>query len=113
MVVRNGHLPERQIQTGLGQVSVKMPRARDKGGSGLRFTSKILPPYLRRTKSIEELLPWLYLKGISTGDFSEALAALVDGWRESEASWTELLLDLRARGLQVGPELAPAERQTT
>ncbi len=181
MVVRNGHLPERQIQTGLGQVSVQMPRARDKSGSGLRFSSKILPPYLRRTKNIEELLPWLYLKGISTGDFSEALAALlgpdapglspstisrlkeswqeeltawqrrdlsgrrlvywwvdgvyvharmeeakqcmlvvigadetgrkelvalVDGWRESEASWTELLLDLKARGLEVGPELA-------
>ena len=76
-VVRNGHLPERQIQTGLGQVSVKMPRARDKGGSGIRFTSKILPPYLRRTKNIEELLPWLYLKGISTGDFNEALGALL------------------------------------
>ena len=76
-VVRNGHLPERQIQTGLGQVSVKMPRARDKRGSGVRFTSKILPPYLRRTKSVEELLPWLYLKGISTGEFSEALGALL------------------------------------
>ena len=76
-VVRNGYLPERQIQTGVGAVEVKAPRVRDKSGSGIRFTSKILPPYLRRTRSIEELLPWLYLKGISTGDFSEALAALL------------------------------------
>ena len=76
-VVRNGYLPERQIQTGVGAVEVKAPRVRDKSGSGIRFTSKILPPYLRRTRSIEELLPWLYVKGISTGDFSEALAALL------------------------------------
>jgi len=58
-------------------VPVKAPRIRDKSGSGIRFTSSILPPYLRRTKSLEELIPWLYLKGISTGDFSEALAALL------------------------------------
>ena len=77
VVVRNGYLPEREIQTGIGQVAVKAPRVRDKSGSGIRFTSNILPPYLRRTKSIEELIPWLYLKGISTGDFSEALAALL------------------------------------
>lgn len=70
LVVRNGHLPEREIQTGIGQVPVKAPRVRDKSGSGIRFTSSILPPYLRRTKSLEELIPWLYLKGISTGDFS-------------------------------------------
>jgi transposase-like protein len=76
-VVRNGYLPEREIQTGVGAVEVKAPRVRDRGGLGIRFTSKILPPYLRRTRSIEELLPWLYLKGISTGDFSEALAALL------------------------------------
>ena len=76
-VVRNGHLPEREIQTGVGQVPVKMPRVRDKSGSGIRFTSNILPPYLRRTKSIEELIPWLYLKGISTGDFAEALQSLL------------------------------------
>ena len=77
VVIRNGYLPERDIQTGIGAVPVKMPRVRDKSGSGIRFTSNILPPYLRRTKSIEELIPWLYLKGISTGDFSEALAALL------------------------------------
>jgi transposase-like protein len=78
-LVRHGHLPEREVQTGIGAVPVKVPRVRDRapGGEGLRFTSTILPPYLRRAKSIEELLPWLYLKGISSGDFSEALAALL------------------------------------
>ena len=84
-VVRNGYLPEREIQTGVGAVKVRQPRVRDRGaprdgGGGalaIRFTSSILPPYLRRTKSLDDLLPWLHLKGISTGDFSEALAALL------------------------------------
>ena len=75
-LVRNGYLPERTIQTSLGDVPVQAPRVRDRAGE-LRFSSAILPPYLRRTKTIEELLPWLYLKGISTGDFSEALSALL------------------------------------
>jgi len=184
-VVRHGHLPERLVQTGIGAVAVRAPRTRDRDPAGvggrIRFTSSILPPYLRRAKSVEELLPWLYLKGISTGDFSEALAALLgpdapglaastiarlkalwwdeyerwrrrdlsakryvyfwvdgiyfsprmdhdkqcvlviigadahghkdiiglaDGYRESEQSWKELLLDLKRRGLQSGPELA-------
>ncbi len=72
-MVRNGYLPERTIQTGLGDVGIKAPRMRDRTNK-IRLTSAILPPYLRRTKTIEELLPWLYLKGISTGDFLEALA---------------------------------------
>jgi putative transposase len=78
-VVRNGHLPERTITTGLGSVAVKQPRVQDRRPPQQRekFTSAILPPYLRKTKSVEELLPWLYLKGVSTGDFSEALAALL------------------------------------
>ncbi len=80
-IVRHGHLPERAVQTGIGAVRVRMPRVRDRdpdgAGGRIRFTSSILPPYLRRAKSIEELLPWLYLKGISTGDFGEALAALL------------------------------------
>jgi transposase-like protein len=183
-LVRNGHLPEREIQTGIGPVKVRMPRVRDTGAGAvgrIRFTSKILPPYLRRTRSLEELIPWLYLKGISTGDFSEALAALLgpdapslspssisrlkevwkdefgawqgrdlsrkryvyfwadgvyfnvrleedkqcilviigadesgrkelvgllDGYRESEQSWKELLLDLKRRGLEISPKLA-------
>ena len=70
------YLPERSIQTGLGNIEVKVPRAWDRGGE-IKFGSKVLPVYLRRTKSIEEFLPWLYLKGISTGDFSEALTAFL------------------------------------
>jgi putative transposase len=79
-VVRNGHAPERQLQTGIGPIAVRRPKVRDRGpdGSGrIRFTSAVLPAYLRRTKNVEELLPWLYLKGISTGQFEEALAALL------------------------------------
>jgi len=80
-VVRNGYHSEREIQTGLGQIAVRAPRIRDRQAESaedrIRFTSAILPPYLRRTKSIETLLPWLYLKGISTGDFTEPLAALL------------------------------------
>ncbi len=185
LVVRNGYAAERELQTGLGALAVKQPRVNDKrvddAGNRFRFTSQILPPYLRKTKSIEELIPWLYLRGISTGDFSQALTALLgpdapglsastvvrlkqvwqqdhkvwckqsladrryaywwvdgiyfnirleedrqcilvimgataegkkelvaiqDGFRESEQSWTELLLDLKARGLEAGPQLA-------
>ncbi len=184
-LVRNGFLPERVIQTGIGAVPVRQPRVRDRGAGGgsepIRFTSAVLPRYLRRSRSLDELLPWLYLKGISTGDFGEALAALLgpdapglsastigrlkevwqgeldawqardlagkryvyfwadgvyfnarldqerqcilvvvgadehgrkelvglsDGYRESEQSWRELLVDLRRRGLEIGPELA-------
>ena len=78
-LVRHGHLPEREVMTGVGSVPVKVPRVRDRGDGAekVRFTSSILPPYLRKAKSVEELLPWLYLKGISTGDFQEALAALL------------------------------------
>jgi len=190
MVVRNGHLPEREIQTGIGPVPVRQPRVNDRrvdeNGDRIRFTSEILPKYLRKTRSLEELIPWLYLKGISTGDFSQALVALLgpeapglsastvvrlkevwqveyeawskrslagkqyvyfwadgvyfnvrlggdgegqnrqcilvivgataegqkeivaiqDGYRESEQSWREVMLDLKARGLAEAPKLA-------
>jgi transposase-like protein len=78
-LVRHGHLPEREVMTGIGPVPVKVPRVRDRGTGDdrIRFRSSILPPWLRKAKSIEDLLPWLYLKGISTGDFQEALAALL------------------------------------
>jgi transposase-like protein len=183
-VVRNGYLPKRTIQTGIGGVEVQAPRVRDRAPEGaaekIHFTSRILPPYLRKTKSLEELIPWLYLKGISTGQFSEALRALLgtaapglsastvsrlkegwqqdyeawcrrdlggkryvylwadgvypnvrledspcllvvigatedgrkellaveDGYRESEESWRELLLNLKRRGLTETPLLA-------
>jgi len=79
LVVRNGYLPERTITTGIGPVEIKQPRVRDRRPPSEReqFTSAILPPYLRKTKSIEGLIPWLYLKGVSTGDFSEALSSLL------------------------------------
>ena len=185
-VVRNGHLPKRSIQTPIGHVQVRQPRVRDRrpGDEHQQFSSKILPPYLRKTKSLEDLIPWLYLKGVSTGDFTEALQALLgphakglgattitrlkagwereykdfsrrslaskryvyvwadgvyfnirledpnnarqcilvlmgataegkkeliavaDGYRESEQSWAELLLDVKARGLAIDPDLA-------
>ncbi len=179
-VVRNGYLPQRTIQTGIGDVEIKVPKVRDRSGSGINFTSTLLPPYLKRSRSIEELLPWLYLKGISSGDYQEALCALLgdqakglsantvcrlkqgwidehqrwrqrdltksryvywwadgiysnvrmddrlcllviigvtehgrkelvaveDGHRESETSWTEVLMGLRGRGLTLSPKLA-------
>ena len=78
-VVRNGHLPKRTITTGVGLIEVEQPRVLDRRtrNEAEPFSSKILPPYLRKTKSLEELIPWLYLKGVSTGDFNEALTALV------------------------------------
>ena len=95
-LVRNGHAPERRLQTGIGPLEVRRPKLRDRGsvaaGGPIRFTSAVLPAYLRRTRNIEELLPsgfarshgvmsaeltGLYLKGVSTGQFAEALAALL------------------------------------
>jgi transposase-like protein len=76
-VVRNGYLPGREIVTGIGPVAVRMPKARDRLGEGLRFRSTLVPPYVRRSASVDAVLPWLYLKGVSTGDMSEALQALV------------------------------------
>lgn len=183
-VVRHGHDPVRAIQTGIGSVDVEKPKARDRGaavGDRIRFTSTILPKWARRTKSLDALLPVLYLRGVSAGDFQEALAALLGkdapnlspaviarlksewedeyrrwqardlsarryvyvwadgvylqarmepqaecmlvligatpegvkeligfqtGMRESAQSWRELLVDLKARGLSIAPELA-------
>jgi transposase-like protein len=81
-VVRHGHLPEREVMTGIGRVAVRQPRVRDREAGAddperIHFTPAILPPYARRSKSLEMLIPILYLKGISTGDFEEALAALL------------------------------------
>ena len=78
-VVRTGYLPERPIQTPLGDIRVQQPRVRDRRPVEERetFRSAILPPYLRRTASLEALYPWLYLKGVSTGDFGEALQAVL------------------------------------
>jgi putative transposase len=107
-LVRHGHLPEREIVTGIGPVAVRCPRVRDRVGEGserIRFSSAILPPYARRSKSIKVLIPLLYLKGISTGDFEGALAALLgkdagglsastigrlkDAWSEEHVRWSK------------------------
>ena len=113
-LVRHGHMPERTIQTGIGPVAVRQPRVRDRGGVNgerIRFSSTLLPPYARRTKSLDALLPILYLRGISTGDMQEALAALLGkdapnlspavlarlkaGWQEEFERWKKR--DLSAR----------------
>lgn len=111
-VVRNGYLPEREVQTGIGAVPVKQPRVRVREADGVevpKFTSKILPPYLRRSRSIEELIPWLYLKGISTNGYDEALAALLGpdapGLSASsivrlKKAWEDEYGDWRTRSLQ-------------
>lgn len=105
VVVRNGYLPERTVQTGIGDVEVQLPKVRDRSHSGIKFSSTLLPPYLKLSKSIEELIPWLYLKGISTGDYSEALCSLLgenakglsantisrlkSQWLEEHAKWQQ------------------------
>jgi transposase-like protein len=80
-IVRNGYMPKRKVVTGAGTLTVRQPRVRDRravvAAEKVRFTSSVLPPYLRRSKKIDDLIPWLYLRGVSTGDFSEALEALV------------------------------------
>lgn len=76
-MVRNGYLPERLIQIGLGDIAVNVPKVRDRSVSGTQFNSSLIPLYLKLTKNIEEFLPWLYLRGISTGDFSESLKHLL------------------------------------
>jgi transposase-like protein len=107
-LVRHGHLPEREIMTGIGPIAVRCPRVRDCIGEGserIRFSSAILPPYARRSKSLEVLIPILYLKGVSTGDFAEALVALLgkdagglsastigrlkEAWSEEHMRWSK------------------------
>jgi putative transposase len=104
LVVRNGHLPERDLITGAGPLRIKQPRVRDER-EGEKFTSQILPPFLRRAPSVDALIPVLYLKGISTGNFSEALAAILgpnaaglsptnivrlkEGWKKDYDDWTK------------------------
>ncbi len=101
--MRNGFLPEQRIQTGIGDVSVKVPKVRERSGNGIHFNSTLLPPYLKRAMSVKKLLPWLYLRGISTGDFHESLSDLLGEvasdlsastisrlkaqWRDEHSSW--------------------------
>lgn len=106
-MVRNGYSPERSITTPLGPIPVKQPRVRDRrpAGEQEKFSSKLLPPYLRKAKSVEELIPYLYLKGVSTGDFTDALSAILgpgcpglsastvvrlkSGWEEEYDAWSK------------------------
>src|SRR6202163_4990345 len=126
-LVRHGHLPEREIVTGIGPVAVRCPRVRDRVGEGserIRFSSAILPPYARRSRSLEVLIPILYLKGVSTGDFEEALLALLgkdaggvsastigrlkDAWSDEHLRWSKRALSAKryvyfwADGVHVG-----------
>jgi len=75
--VRNGYLPEREIVTAIGPVPVQVPKVRDRSGSGVKFNSSLVPPYVRRSPRVSAALPWLYLRGVSTGEMSEALSVLV------------------------------------
>jgi len=75
-VVRNGFLPEREVLTAAGPIAVKVPKVRDRSGSGIKFNSNIVPPYIRKSPRVSAALPWLYLKGVSTGDMGEALSVL-------------------------------------
>jgi len=104
-VVRNGHLPERELQTGIGPVTVKIPKVRSRTGEAVTFHSALVPPYVRKTRSLEAALPWLYLKGVSTGEMDAALkvllgpdaqglsastvARLKQTWREEYQSWRD------------------------
>jgi transposase-like protein len=76
-VVRNGYLPERNIHTGIGEVTVKVPRVRDRGKEDIKFSSNLIPQYMRRTVTIDVLLPLLYLKGISTMDFADSFEPIL------------------------------------
>jgi putative transposase len=102
-VVRNGYLPERDSLTGVGNIPVRVPKVRDRSGSGIKFNSAIVPPYIRKAQRVEAALPWLYLRGISTGDMQEALSVLLGAdakglspavvsrlkaaWAEEYAAW--------------------------
>ncbi len=110
-IIRNGYLPERTIQTGLADVDVKIPKYRDRSGQGIKFNSALIPPYLKRSKSVEEFLPWLYIKGVSTGDFqdtrcvllgehakglsSATISRLKSEWESEYKSWNVRRLDLK------------------
>ena len=107
-VVRNGYLPEREILTGLGAVPVRVPKIRDRSGSGVKFNSALVPPYVRKAQRVEAALPWLYLRGISTGDMQEALSVLLGEEAKGlspavvsrlKAQWSEDYLNWNRRDL--------------
>ena len=87
-VVRNGYLPERSLQTGIGPVKVKVPKVRSRTGEAVTFHSALVPPYVRKTRRLEAALPWLYLKGISSGEMGEALKVLIGSEAEGLSAST-------------------------
>ena len=108
-VVRNGYLPERELQTGLGPIKVRIPKVRSRTGQAVSFQSVLVPPYIRKTPSLEAAIPWLYLKGVSSGEMEEALRVLVGPqarglsastvsrlkqvWAEEYRAWNERRVD--------------------
>ena len=108
-VVRNGYLPERDLQTSLGPVPVRIPKVRSKTGEAITFRSALVPPYIRKTRTLEAALPWLYLKGVSSGEMGSALEVLVgpdakglsastvsrlkQTWAQEYRNWREKRLD--------------------
>ena len=88
-VVRNGYLPEREVLTAAGPIAVKVPKVRDRSGSGVKFNSSIVPPYVRKSPRVSAALPWLYLKGISTGDMSDTERAAGRGRQGSVGQCSE------------------------
>lgn len=94
-VVRNGFLPEREVLTGLGPVAVRVPKSRSRAEVPAVFHSRLVPPYVRRARSVDAVLPWLYLHGVSTGNMQEALAALLG----SEAAGLSASVVARLKGV--------------
>lgn len=97
-VVRNGYLPERKLQTGIGPVTVKIPKVRSRTGEPVTFHSALVPPYVRKTRSLEAALPWLYLKGVSTGEMASALKVLVGPEAEGLSASTVARLKQQWKG---------------
>ena len=87
-VVRKGYHPAREIQTGIGPVTVPVPKVRSRDGAAVSFRSALVPPYVRKTASLEAALPWLYLQGISTGEMASALEALVGAQAKGQSAGT-------------------------
>jgi hypothetical protein len=94
-VVRNGYLPAREILTTVGPVEVRVAKVRERTGSGVKFNSVLAPPYVRRSARVTAALPWLYLKGISSGNLGEALGRLKAQWSEEYQGWTRRSLEGR------------------
>jgi hypothetical protein len=99
-VVRNGHLPEREITTALGPVPVKVPKVRDRSGSGVKFNSALVPPYVRKSRTVTATVPWLYLHGVSSGHMQEAVGVVAESLDRQSQNDFESLPIAEARGAE-------------